>query len=173
MSRINFVLAVALALTVPNAMRAQENVDFSGTWKLSKAQPAGYKGAKGDFAMDPGPGAGWAATSQTIVVKQNANVIRITSTSFGDNEERTFTYTLDNKEKVMDDPKHPGIAGWRWMTKARWEGSTLVVFTYQGWNQIRDKYTLNAGQLTISREFDGQTGGTTSVTGPQTLVYTK
>ena len=173
MRRITFVLLAALALALPAAMRAQGNVDFSGTWKLSKAQPAGYKGAKGDGSIDPGPGAGWAATSQTIVIKQSANEITITSTSFGENEERTFTYTLDNKEKVMDDTKHPGIAGWRWMTKARWEGSTLVVFTYQGWNQIRDKYTLSGGQLTISREFDGQTGGTTSVTGPQTLVYTK
>ena len=47
------------------------------------------------------------------------------------------------------------------------------MFTYNGWNQVRDKFTLDGGQLTISREIDGQTGGTTSVTGPQTLVYTK
>jgi hypothetical protein len=59
------------------------------------------------------------------------------------------------------------------MTKGRWEGATLVLFTYQGWNQVRDKLNLTGSQLTISREIDGQTGGTTSVTGAQTLVYTK
>ena len=55
------------------------------------------------------------------------------------------------------------------MLKARWEGNTLVVFTYNGWNQVRDKFTLDGGQLTISREIDGQTGGDDFPTGPRRL----
>ena len=171
MRRVISVLVLTLAL--PAAAWAQGKADFSGTWKLSKAEPAGYKGGRGSINLDPGPGAGWGATSATLVIKQTASQITVDSTAFGDNERRTFVYTLDNKEKVTDDPKHPGIEGWRWMLKGRWEGDTLVLFTYQGWNQVRDKLTLNGGQLTISREIDGQTGGSTSVTGPQTLVYTK
>jgi len=171
MRRVIFVMALALAL--PVATWAQGNANLSGAWKLSKADPAGYTGPKGAVTFSPGPGAAWGATSPTLVIKQSANEITITSTSFGDNQQRTLTYTLDGKEKVNDDPKHPGIEGWKWMLKARWEGNTLVVFTYNGWNQVRDKFTLDGGQLTISREIDGQTGGTTSVTGPQTLVYTK
>lgn len=170
-----FILFVALALTLPAASWAQGKPDFSGTWKLSKADNAATATTQENLVATflEATGVAWAATSPTLVIKQSANDITITSTSFGRNQERTFVYTLDGKETVSDDPKHPGIAGWKWMVKARWEGSTLVVFTYNGWNHVRDKYTLNNGQLTISREFDGQTGGTTAATGPQTLVYAK
>jgi len=168
------MLVLALALAVPASAWAQETPNFSGTWKLGKAEPSGYKGARGSTTLGGGrQGAGWGATSPTLVIKQTGNDITVESTSFGDNERRTIVYTLDDKEKVTDDPKHPGIAGWKWMAKGRWEGTTLVLFTYQGWNQVRDKLSLNGSQLTISREIDGQTGGTTSVTGPQTLLYTK
>jgi len=167
------MLAVALVLAIPAAGWAQGKADFSGTWKLSKAEPAGYKGARGSITLGPSPGAGWGATSATLTIRQTGTEITVESASFGDNERRTFVYTLDDKEKVTDDPKHPGLAGWKWMTKGRWEGATLVLFTYQGWNQVRDKLTVSGGQLTISREIDGQTGGSTSVTGPQTLIYTK
>ena len=167
------MLVVALVLAVSAAGSGQGKADFSGTWKLSKAEPAGYTGPRAPNTLTPSPGAAWGATSTTLTIKQTANDITVESTSFGNNERRTFAYTLDNKEKVTDDPKHPGIAGWKWMTKGRWDGDTLVLFTYQGWNQVRDKLTLNGGQLTISREIDGQTGGSTAATGPQTLTYTK
>jgi len=168
------MLLLALTLAFPAALWAQGKADLSGTWKLSKAEPSGYTGARGSNTLGGGhQGAGWGATSPTIVIKQTGAEITVESTSFGDNERRAMVYTLDDKEKVTDDPKHPGIAGWKWMTKGRWEGATLVLFTYQGWNQVRDKLSLTGSQLTISREIDGQTGGTTSVTGAQTLVYTK
>lgn len=167
------MLVVALALAVPAVVWAQGNANFSGTWKLVKAEPPGYKGARGSTSLGGGPGAAWGATSPTLVIKQTASEMTVESTSFGADERRTMVYTLDGKEKVIDDPKHPGMAGFKWMMKGRWEGATLVLFTYQGWNQVRDKLSLTGGQLTISREIDGQTGGTTSVTGAQTLVYTK
>ncbi len=170
-----FILFAALALTLPVATWAQGTPDFSGTWKLSKAENAVGAVTQANLTQTimPVTGIAWGATSPTLVIQQSANDITITSTSFGENQQRTFVYTLDGKEKVSDDPKYPGIAGYKWMVKARWEGSTLVVFTYNGWNQVRDKYTLNGGQLTISREIEGQTGGTTSATGPQMLAYVK
>ena len=168
------MLLLALTLAFPAALWAQGKADLSGTWKLSKAEPSGYTGARGSNTLGGGhQGAGWGATSPTIVIKQTGAEVTVESTSFGDNERRAMVYTLDDKEKVTDDPKHPGIAGWKWMTKGRWEGTTLVLLTYQGWNQVRDKLSLTGSQLTISREIDGQTGGTTSVTVAQTLVYTK
>ena len=72
--------------------------EFIGAWKLRKADPAGYKGPKGP-TLSPRTGSRVGRNfADALAIKQSANEITITSTSFGDNQQRTLTYTLDNKE---------------------------------------------------------------------------
>lgn len=168
------VVLVALALAVPAGAWAQGKADFSGTWKLVKDEPAGFKGPEPTaVTLRPSPGRGFGTHAPTLVIKQTASEITVDATHFGEYEGRKMTYKLDGSETVMDDPKYPGTAGFRWMTKARWEGDTLILFTYQGWNHFIDRLSLSGGQLTIRRDADGQStfAGGNRLT--HTLVYSK
>ena len=168
-------LMAALTLALPIAAWAQAKPDFSGMWKLDKSEPAAYKGAPGTTTLLPesSTGRGWGAHAPTLVIKQTGTDLTLESAQFGDTEPRRIVYKLDGSDTETADPKRPDMDGFRWMTKARWEGGTLVLFTYQGWNQMVDRLSLSGGQITISREISGQTGGSTAASGAHKLIYSK
>jgi hypothetical protein len=169
------MLSLALAFGLPGAAWAQTKPDFTGTWKLDKSEPSGYAGAAGSRGVLPesSTGRGWAAHAPTLTIKQTGTDLTIESTQFGDNQPRRMAYKLDGSETETPDPKRPDMDGFRWLTKARWEGGVLTLYTYQGWNQMVDRLSLSGGQLTISREISGQTGGSSAASGPHKLVYSK
>jgi hypothetical protein len=167
------VVLVGLALAFPPAPWAQQRPNLSGTWQLDTSEPAGYTGAAGSNTLFPesSTGRAWGAHARTLVIKHTATEVTVESTHFGNNERRQFVYKLDGSDTETPDPKRPDIDGLRWLTRGRWEGDTLALYTYHGWNQMVDRLSLTGGQLTIRRELSGQTGGSTAAAGPHRLVY--
>ena len=174
--RVVLFVVGALALALPAAAWAQGKPDFSGTWKLEKSEPAGYKGSGGLAGVTYSMGRGWGAHAPTVVIKQTANELTLESAQFGEDPPRRVVYKLDGSEMVTDDPQHPGFSTFKWKTKVRWDGANLVLFSYHGWTNMVDTLSLSGGKLTIRREVSGQYGGGAGETEtgvPHMLVYAK
>ena len=152
-------LIVALAVSV-SAAWAQAKPDFSGTWKLSGTTPPNYPGS-----------AGWGVPSPTLVVKQTSSEVTIQAGQYGPNP-MSVVYKLDGSDNIWDAPsitQSGTSAVVKWRTKARWDGSKLILFTWNtALNQMRDVMTISNGALTIQRGTE-QPGPSTNAT----LTYAK
>jgi hypothetical protein len=150
---------VALSLGVSSAW-AQEKPDLSGTWRLSATTPPNYPGS-----------AGWGVPSPTVVVKQTASEISIQSGQYGATP-MTVVYKLDGSDTIWDAPsmtQSGSSAIVKWRTKARWDGSKLLLFTWNtALNQMRDIVSVSNGTMTVVRGTE-QPGPSTNAT----LTYSK
>ena len=159
MPRRVVLLSVALALTLPVATLAQGRPDFSGTWKFSTSNPAGYPGSNG-----------WGVPSPTIVLKQSPSELVIESGQFG--AQLRVVYKLDGSDTIWEaqGASQSGAATTvKWRTKASWDGNRLILYTWNtALNQLRDIMSLSGGGLTIVRATE-QPGPSTNAT----LTYTK
>jgi hypothetical protein len=153
-------LLVAIALTVPAAVSAQGRPNFSGTWKHVSSTPANYPGSNG-----------WGVPSPTIVVTQSATELTIEGGQFGATPMKVV-YKLDGSDTIWDgtsSSQSGSTAVVKWRTKASWDGSRLVLYTWNtALNQMRDIFSLAGGTLTIVRATE-QPGPSTNAT----LTYTK
>ena len=151
---------LVLALTVPAAAAAQGRPNFSGTWKHVSSTPANYPGSNG-----------WGVPSPTIVVTQSATELTIEGGQFGATPMKVV-YKLDGSDTIWDgtsSSQSGSTAVVKWRTKASWDGSRLVLYTWNtALNQMRDIFSLAGGTLTIVRATE-QPGPSTNAT----LTYTK
>jgi hypothetical protein len=158
MKRITLLL-VALTVGV-SAAWAQAKPDFTGSWKLSATTPPNYPGS-----------AGWGIPSPTLVVKQSPTEVTIQAGQYGPMP-MTVTYKLDGSDTIWEAPsvtQSGSTAVVKWRTKARWDGSKLILFTWNtALNQMRDVMTISGGGLTIQRGTE-QPGPSTNAT----LTYNK
>jgi hypothetical protein len=158
MKRITLLL-VALTVGV-SAAWAQAKPDFTGSWKLSATTPPNYPGS-----------AGWGVPSPTLVVKQSPTEVTIQAGQYGPMP-MTVTYKLDGSDTIWEAPsvtQSGSTAVVKWRTKARWDGSKLILFTWNtALNQMRDVLSVSNGALTIVRGTE-QPGPSTNAT----LTYNK
>ena len=158
MKRITLLL-VALTVGV-SAAWAQAKPDFTGSWKLSATTPPNYPGS-----------AGWGIPSPTLVVKQSPTEVTIQAGQYGPMP-MTVTYKLDGSDTIWEAPsvtQSGSTAVVKWRTKARWDGSKLILFTWNtALNQMRDVLSVSNGALTIVRGTE-QPGPSTNAT----LTYNK
>jgi hypothetical protein len=84
----------------------------------------------------------------------------------------TVVYKLDGSDTIWEAPsmtQSGTTAVVKWRTKARWDGNTLILFTWNtALNQMRDVLSLRNGALTIVRGTE-QPGPSTNAT----LTYAK
>lgn len=149
------------ALTIgASAVWAQAKPDLSGTWKLAATNPPNYPGS-----------AGWGVPSQTLIVKQTPTEITIQGGQYGATP-MTVVYKLDGSDTIWEAPsmtQSGSSAVVKWRTKARWDGSRLILFTWNtALNQMRDVMSVSNGALTIVRGTE-QPGPSTNAT----LSYSK
>ena len=155
------IAALVIATAVlPASVSAQARPNFAGTWKFSTSMPANYPGSNG-----------WGVPSPTMVVTQTAGEITIESGQFGATPIKVI-YKLDGTDTIWDAPSSSqsgNTAIVKWRTKASWDGSRLVLYTWNtALNQMRDIMSINGGQLTIVRATE-QPGPSTNAT----LTYTR
>lgn len=154
------VVFFAVAVILPALVSAQARPDFSGTWKHASSVPPNYPGSNG-----------WGVPSPTIVIRQNATEIAIESGQFG-RTPMNVAFRLDGKDTMWEAPsasQSGSTALVKWRTKASWDGSRLVLYTWNtALNQMRDIMTLGGGTLTIVRATE-QPGPSTNAT----LTYAK
>jgi hypothetical protein len=160
MSTSRAVLLIALTVCAADAAWSQTKPDFSGTWKLSSTTPPNYPGS-----------AGWGVPSPTLVVKQTPAEVTIQSGQYGPNP-MSVVYKLDGTDNIWEAPsitQSGASAVVKWRTKARWDGSRLILFTWNtALNQMRDVMSVSNGALTIQRGTE-QPGPSTNAT----LSYSK
>jgi hypothetical protein len=134
---------------------AQGKTDLSGTWRLNVA--------KSDFGPVPGP------NTQTDVIEQNGQTIKINVTAEGDEGKMQYTQTLttDGREVTIspDSPgAHPNPEVTLQSISAAWNGASLDVsqkLTY-GSDPVTgvSHYTLSADGkvLTVSSDYQSPMG---------------
>ena len=159
MTKRSLPVLLALILVLPAVPRAQSAANFSGTWKLEKADPplapaggrgggrGGAGGATGTFSQAP----------ETLVITQTGAEVTI---QIGPAK---AVYTLDNK--LMATP--PGDVN-ALKTRAHWDGARLHLHYKEGMNFGRDILSLGGGTLTVVRDLETGGGSTT-----RTLTYSK
>ncbi len=142
------VFAVAAAIVLPFAARAQTKSDFSGTWTLNAEKsdpPPQGRGGRGGGGGGP----------QTI--KQTATTLTIESEGRGGPV--TMTYKLDGSESVNQVQGRGGMSEAK--SKAHWDGSKLVIETTRdlGGNTVTttDTRSLSADgkEMTVETSFNG------------------
>ncbi|OFW00450.1 MAG: hypothetical protein A3I61_04935 [Acidobacteria bacterium RIFCSPLOWO2_02_FULL_68_18] len=155
---------IALMLLLPAALgaaaSAQGRPNFSGTWTHASSVPPNYPGSNG-----------WGVPSPTIVITQSATEIAIEAGQFG-KQPMKVVFRLDGGDTIWDAPSSSqsgNTAIVKWRTKASWDGSRLVLYTWNtALNQMRDILSLSGNTLTIVRATE-QPGPSTNAT----LTYAK
>ena len=108
----------AFLATIPAAAGAQDKPDFSGTWTLNaeKSDPAPQMGQTG---RPRGMGGGGFGRPTSLFINQLGSTISIELKTA--DQSRTVSYYLDGRES-----HNSGMRGQDFVTKSRWEGSSLV-----------------------------------------------
>jgi len=152
-------LALVVALALPVAVPAQSAANFSGTWKLTTADPpvpAGRgRGAGGGGISGPYANTILAAAPESIVIAQAGSQLTVQIGS------AKAVYTLD--DKTMSDPPGEVLA---LKTRAHWEAGKLHLHYKQGMNWGRDILTVSGPTLTLVRDLESGGQSTT-----RTLTY--
>ena len=153
----------ALVVTLAAPARAQSPLpNFSGTWKYQTPSSGGPRVGN----LDGGGYTNWGPAAPTLVITQTASQVTIDR---GPGETK-WVYKLDGSENVFPDPTNTEPGGpYAFKTKARWEGSRLVLFTRQGLNQQRDILSLDGTMLRITRDTETPPGSGIDIK----LVYSK
>ena len=149
-----------LLAALPVVVSAQARPDFSGTWTHASSMPANYPGSNG-----------WGIPSPTVVITQNAAEITIDSGQFG-RQPMKVVFKLNGTDTVWEGPSSSqsgSTAIVKWRTKASWDGTRLVLYTWNtALNQMRDIMSVSGNTLTIVRATE-QPGPSTNAT----LTYTR
>ena len=153
-------VACLLLAALPAVVSAQARPDFSGAWTHASSAPANYPGSNG-----------WGVPSPTIVITQNAAELTIDSGQFG-RQPMKVVFKLNGTDTVWDGPSSSqsgSTAIVKWRTKASWDGTRLVLYTWNtALNQMRDIMSVSGTTLTIVRATE-QPGPSTNAT----LTYTR
>jgi hypothetical protein len=162
MTRPLIATTLALGLALPIALPAQGSANFSGSWKLSAADPPVAAGRGGRGAGGGGIGGPYAETilasaPDAITIAQSGSQLTVQIGS------AKAVYTLDNK--TMSDPPGEVLA---LKTRAHWDGAKLHLHFKQGMNWGRDILTVAGSTLTLVRDLESGGQSTT-----RTLTYTK
>jgi hypothetical protein len=123
---------------------SQAKPDFSGTWTLNSTDPPKYAG---------GPG-GWGAPVTKVVIKQTAAELSVVGPGIGDG--LNLVYKLDGSDTITEaeGTSATGVKALvKWRTRARWDGSNLILYTWNtALNQERDVLSLSGNMLTVIRD---------------------
>lgn len=114
-SFIKALCGVVVLVGVVCVTAAQSEVNFSGTWRLNRAKSDLPQFRNLEEDRD---------ASLTMIVEHQGQTLRVTRHITIDREEQkeTHTYKTDGTETT-----NPGLRGESVITKAHWEGKTLVV----------------------------------------------
>jgi hypothetical protein len=157
-----FCLALFAAIVLWTlAAYAQGVPNFSGTWKITSAEPPVPAG-RGRGGGGGGVGGPYAATMlaqapETITLAQNATTIAV---QIGESK---IVYTLDDKTTELP----PGDV-MAFKSRAHWDGAKLHLHYKQGMNWGRDIVAISGTTLTIVRDLESGGASTT-----RTLTYAK
>ena len=165
MKKRNALWLMALFLALPALVWAQGSANFSGTWKLTQADPpvpSGGVGGGGGGGAAAGGGSAYqdnifSAAPATLVITQTATQVTL---QVGADKE---VYTLDDKLTVSPPDDVNALK-----THAHWDGAKLHLHYKKGMNFGRDIFSLSGGTLTVLRDLESGGGSTT-----RTLTYTK
>jgi hypothetical protein len=161
MTKSRLLLLFALVVAWPVVTLAQGGANFSGTWKITSADPpapAGRgRGAGGGGISGPYADTMMAQAPDMITIAQTAAALTV---EIGG---KKIVYTLDDKTTELP----PGDV-MAFKSRAHWEGGKLHLHYKQGMNWGRDQLTLNGSTLTIVRDLESGGQSTTRV-----LVYSK
>jgi hypothetical protein len=150
-------LVIAVLATAP--LGAQEQANFSGTWKMTKQDPPPSRDwpAAGTDGNTRGGTRALEVTPVTVKITHRGNDLTFESTT-GDGWVRTlqfkldFTYTV-NPLPAGDDGGEPRING-PTKTRGRWIGDKLYLHMTQGLGQRRDILTISGNVLSIRRDYE-------------------
>jgi hypothetical protein len=145
----------------PLASAGQSSPSFSGSWKLTNADPpvaAGRgRGAGGGGISGPFADTLLAQAPDSVSISQTGSQVTVQIGS------AKAVYTLDNK--TMSTPEGDVNA---LKTRAHWEGGALHLHYKQGMNWGRDVLTVSGTTLTLVRDLESGGQSTT-----RKLTYTK
>src|SRR5688572_32599364 len=158
-------VALALALHTAAPVEAQQQPNFSGTWKLMKQDPptTGRGGGRGG-GDNRGAMRALEATPVFFIKQKTAYEMTFAST-MPDGWVRTLQFKLDfamteNQLPPGDDGGEPRLNG-PTKTRGRWMGNKLFLHLTQGLGQRRDVLTLNGDVLSIQRDYETPGGSGT------------
>jgi len=159
------VVALVFALQTASAVEAQQQPNFSGTWKLAKEDPptTGRGGGRGG-GDDRGALRALEASPVAVKIAQSGNDLTFEST-MSDGWVRTLQFKLDFA--YTENPLPPGGDGGEprlngaTKTRGRWMGNKLYLHLTQGLGQRRDILTLSGGVLSIQRDYETPGGSGT------------
>jgi hypothetical protein len=153
------LLMVGLAVGMPATVGAQAHPNFSGTWNYQAAPTPNRDGRGGGGGAEA-----WGAALPTLVIRQTPAEITLEAGS------TKWVYKLDGTESVIPDPGNKDAGGpYPYKTKAKWDGTKLLLYTRQGLNQMRDILTMNGAVLNITRDTEMPAGSGIAIP----LVYNK
>lgn len=172
MKRLGVLITTALfVLCVTAAAFAQARPNFSGNWTMDPASapappaapPAGAPagGGGGGGGRGGGGGGGNQGFGQAFTATQNAMTLTI-SRMQGD-QTITAVYNLNGSDSTNEVPGRQGGAPTQQVSKAVWEGNTLVITTTvnQGGNTVEQKRVLSmqGADLVVEQTNPGRQGG--------------
>jgi len=157
--------ALLLALTAAPGVHAQQQANFTGTWKLAKQDPP-PRPARGGRDGEENRGATRALEVAPVTLKivHNGDDMTFEST-MSDGFVRTLKFNL--KFEYTVNPLPPGADGGEprlngpTKTRGRWMGERLFLHLTQGLGQRRDILTLNGNVLSIQRDYETPGGAGT------------
>lgn len=152
--RAGLLLSIALIALSPLVTPAQGRANFSGTWRMTSADPPVPAG-RGRGAGGGGIGGPYAETMlaqapDTMILTQDATTITAQIGS------AKIVYTLDDKTTELP----PGDV-MAFKSRAHWNGATLHLHYKQGMNWGRDVLTLSGTTLTLVRDLESGGQSTT------------
>jgi hypothetical protein len=154
-------VAAVLLVAVSGAGRAQSTPNFTGTWKLTQADPpppAGRgRGAAGGGISGPFADTLLAQAPEIVSITQSGSEIAVQIGS------AKAVYTLDNNTKTTPEGDVNGLK-----TRAHWDRAALHLHYKQGMNWGRDVLTISGGTLTVVRDLESGGQSTT-----RKLTYSK
>jgi hypothetical protein len=156
---VSIVLTLLTAM-VPAITHGQGQANFSGSWKLSSADPpvpAGRGAGGGGGNNGPYAATMFAPAPDTMTITQSASSITV---QIGQSK---IVYTLDNQ--LTELPRGDVMA---FKSRAHWENGALHLHNKQGMNWGRDVLTMSGTTLTVVRDLESGGGSST-----RTLKYTK
>ena len=158
---IVFAAAAAVAVSAYGQAPASGQTNFSGTWKLTSADPpvpsGRGRGGGGGGVSGPYADTMLAQAPDTMTVTQSAASITV---QIGASK---IVYTLDNQTTELP----PGDV-MAFKSRAHWEVGKLHLHYKQGMNWGRDVFSMSGQTLTVIRDLESGGASTT-----RTLTYTK
>jgi len=151
---------VALVTVGMTSLSAQGPANFSGTWKLTSADPpvpTGRGGGGGGGNNGPYAATMFGPAPDTMTITQSASSITV---QIG---QAKIVYTFDNQ--LTELPPGDVMA---FKSHAHWENGALHLHNKQGMNWGRDVLSMSGGTLTVVRDLESGGGSST-----RTLKYSK